>query len=70
MPNRKTFDAGDKYDHSSHPVTHRQPSDLKPDIKDDADSAVGANAPAHRPHRNATIHLPRGPLSSRAPGKN
>jgi hypothetical protein len=55
MPNRKTFDAGDKYDHSSHPVTHREPSDLKPDIKDDGDSAVGVepNATTRRPSRDA-----------------
>jgi hypothetical protein len=72
MPNRKTFDAGEKYDHSSHPVTHGQPSDLKPDIKDDADSAVEVepNASARRPSRNATIHLPRGRLSSGTLGKN
>ena len=72
MPNRKTFDAGDKYDHSSHPVTHGQPSDLKPDIKDDADSAVAVepDAPVRRPFRNATIHLPRGRLFSRNSGKN
>lgn len=72
MPNRKTFDAGDKYDHSSHPVMHGQRSDLKPDIKDDADSTVGAeaNASARRHFRNATIHLPRGRLSSRNPRKD
>jgi hypothetical protein len=54
MPNRKTFDEREKYDHSGHPVDKRQPSDLKPDVKNDADAQ---HAPAAR---NSTIHLPRG----------
>ena len=33
MPNRKTFDEREKYDHSGHPVRKRQPSDLKADIE-------------------------------------
>jgi hypothetical protein len=39
MPNRKTFDDRDKYDHSSHPIAHSQPSDLKAEIKDDRDES-------------------------------
>jgi hypothetical protein len=42
MPNRKTFDERDKVDHSSHPLMHRQPSDLKADIQDPDDKAVTA----------------------------
>lgn len=40
MPNRKTFDEREKYDHSSHPVQQRQPSDLKADIQDKQDKVV------------------------------
>lgn len=40
MPNRKTFDEREKYDHSSHPVRERQPSDLKADIQDKGDKVV------------------------------
>jgi hypothetical protein len=42
MPNRKTFDERDKYDHSSHPIARSQPSDLKPDIRDDKDRSDGS----------------------------
>ena len=40
MPNRKTFDEREKYDHSSHPLGQRQPSDLKADIQDEDDQVV------------------------------
>jgi hypothetical protein len=40
MPNRKTFDEREKYDHSSHPLGQRQPSDLKADIQDKDDQVV------------------------------
>src|SRR5277367_6533557 len=40
MPNRKTFDEREKYDHSAHPVGNRQPSDLQPDIQDKDDKVV------------------------------
>jgi hypothetical protein len=42
MPNRKTFDEHEKVDHSSHPLMHRQPSDLKADIQDPEDTVVTA----------------------------
>jgi hypothetical protein len=41
MPNRNTFDERDKYDHSSHPIAHSQPSDPQPDIQDDKDESNG-----------------------------
>ena len=40
MPNRKTFDQGDKYDHSSHPVERPQPSDLQADVQHPGDRVV------------------------------
>ena len=40
MPNRKTFDEREKYDHSGHPVGHRLPSDLQADIQDKGDEAA------------------------------
>lgn len=45
MPNRKTFDERKKYDHSSHPLRERQPSDLKSDIQDKEDKVVKATDP-------------------------
>ena len=41
MPNRKTFDPREKYDHSSRPVEHAQKNDLKADVSEDE-----AKAPA------------------------
>ena len=35
MPNRKTFDPRDKYDHSGRPLEHAQKNDLKPDISEE-----------------------------------
>jgi hypothetical protein len=40
MPNRKTFDEREKYDHSSHPTRQQQPSDLQADILDKEDKVV------------------------------
>lgn len=51
MPNRKTFDEREKVDHSSHPLMHRQPSDLKADIQDPNDKVViapGTGQPSER----------------------
>jgi hypothetical protein len=50
MPNRKTFDPRDKVDHSSHPLTHRQPSDLKADIQDPKDKVVNPEIEESSPH--------------------
>jgi len=36
MPNRKTFDPREKYDHSGRPVEHAQKNDLKPDVSEEA----------------------------------
>jgi hypothetical protein len=35
MPNRKTFDPRERYDHSGRPVEHAQRNDLKPDISEE-----------------------------------
>jgi hypothetical protein len=51
MPNRKTFNEREKVDHSSHPLMHRQPSDLKADIQDPNDKVVipqGTGEPSGR----------------------
>jgi hypothetical protein len=40
MPNRKTFDPREKYDHSGRPVGQAKKNDLKPDISEEAPDAV------------------------------
>jgi hypothetical protein len=42
MPDRKTFDPREKYDHSGRPLEHAKKNDLQPDISEDA---AGADAP-------------------------
>jgi len=44
MPNRKTFDEREKYDHSGHPVGEPQPSDLAPDVPQSGDRRVEGDA--------------------------
>jgi hypothetical protein len=46
MPNRKTFDPSERYDHSGRPVEHAQENDLKPDIGEDAPGIDTSDAPA------------------------
>jgi hypothetical protein len=60
MPNRKSFHDGDKYDHSSHPVSDAQPSDLKPDVANDADQRVEP-VRVHAPRRPDKRRRPTGP---------
>jgi hypothetical protein len=48
MPNRKTFDPSERYDHSGRSVGHAKRNDLKPDISEETPDVVGANAPARR----------------------
>jgi hypothetical protein len=38
MPNRKTFDEREKYDHSGRPLDHRQENDLQADVKETSDA--------------------------------
>jgi hypothetical protein len=35
MPNRKTFDPQEKYDHSGRPLGHAEKNDLKPDVSEE-----------------------------------
>ena len=51
MPNRKTFDQREKVDHSGHPLTHQQPSDLKADIQDPKDEVATAPDTGELPER-------------------
>ena len=50
MPNRKTFDEREKYDHSAHSTRHREPGDLASpaggDSKPDQPRAEKGNMPA------------------------
>jgi len=51
MPNRKTFDERDKYDHSSHPTRNSEKGDLAP-----APGAEGSGAgPASGRPRSARV---------------
>jgi hypothetical protein len=59
MPNRKTFDEREKVDHSSHPLMHRQPSDLKADIQDPNDKAVIAPGAGESSERHIAKQRPR-----------
>jgi hypothetical protein len=44
MPNRKTFDPSERYDHSGRPVEHAKKNDLKPDISEEVPDTAGADA--------------------------
>jgi hypothetical protein len=44
MPNRKSLDQSEKYDHSSHPMGADQPSDLAPPVEQPGDRRVDRNA--------------------------
>jgi hypothetical protein len=46
MPNRKTFDPSERYDHSGRSVGHAKKNDLKPDISEEAPDAAGTNTAA------------------------
>jgi hypothetical protein len=46
MPNRKTFDEKEKYDHSGHPIAHRQAGDLKPDVNVEVEAGDGLESAA------------------------
>jgi hypothetical protein len=59
MPNRKTFDEREKVDHSSHPLMHRQPSDLKADIQDPNDKVVIAQGTGQPSQRQISKRRPR-----------
>jgi hypothetical protein len=50
MPNRKTFDPRERYDHSGRPVEHAKKNDLKPDISEEA---PGADTPAGKGRQGA-----------------
>jgi hypothetical protein len=50
MPNRKTFDPREKYDHSSRPLEHAKKNDLKPDVSEESPEmeASGVDSPARK----------------------
>jgi hypothetical protein len=68
MPNRKTFDEADKYDHSSRPLEDREKHDLQPYISDEPDRHAGAsvNGNTHTPTHTPTHTTRKNP----APRKN
>jgi hypothetical protein len=43
MPNRKTFDEREKYDHSGRPLDHRQENDLQADVNETPDARRGSS---------------------------
>jgi hypothetical protein len=49
MPNRKTFDEREKYDHSGRPLSHRKTNDLQPDVSEEPDSSRDAASGRGRP---------------------
>jgi hypothetical protein len=55
MPNRKTFDPRERYDHSGRPLEHAKKNDLKPDISEEA---AGADSPGSETGRE---HVSLGP---------
>jgi hypothetical protein len=63
MPNRKTFDEREKYDHSGHPLRERQPSDLQADIQNEEDRVVKVTDPV--PKRRTKSPAPNSREASR-----
>jgi hypothetical protein len=65
MPNRKTFDDHEKYDHSSHPLGHREPGDLQADTqnteneKTTAATGTDHGASSKRPLTKRRVSRPR-----------
>ena len=49
MPNRKTFDEREKYDHSGRPLDRRQKNDLKADVSEESDTTQRDLTPGSRP---------------------
>jgi hypothetical protein len=47
MPNRKTFDPRDKYDHSSRPLGHAQKNDLQADVIDEGSRSERGSSSGH-----------------------
>lgn len=45
MPNRKTFDVREKYDHSGRSVQHAKKNDLKPDISEEGPAPGDGDSP-------------------------
>jgi hypothetical protein len=54
MPNRKTFDPREKYDHSGRPVEHAQANDLKADISEEASAPPARAGVPIRPIRRTS----------------
>jgi hypothetical protein len=56
MPNRKTFDEKEKYDHSSHSIAHRQAGDLRPDVNVDVDAGNDFESAATETHSREAVN--------------
>jgi hypothetical protein len=56
MPNRKTFDPRERYDHSGRPLEHAKKNDLKPDISEEA---PGVDSPVSEKGREHASLSPR-----------
>jgi len=59
MPNRKTFDANDRYDHSSHSTREREQGDLQ------ATPSETAASPKRRHSKIRHAHAPASPSQER-----
>jgi hypothetical protein len=74
MPNRKSFDEKEKYEHSSHPIAHRQAGDLKADVNvgvdegDAFESAATKEAHARDDVSQGATKVRRKPRSARRTG--
>jgi hypothetical protein len=66
MPNRKTFDERERYDHSGRPLNHREANDLKADVQEDGASDRGASSNGDAgPQRDASPKPTRDPGAAR-----
>jgi hypothetical protein len=62
MPDRKTWDERERYDHSGHPIGQSQPSDLNPAVQQPGDRRVDRDAvqPGAQADAEAREHAQRG----------
>jgi hypothetical protein len=58
MPNRKTFDPSERYDHSGRSVGHAEKNDLKPDVGEHAPKVDGTGSSSPAADRAKSGHSP------------